>query len=257
MFLDLTQEWCVSGVPSFRASLTGLPIDEFGWPVTEMREGRAVTFGPDDIPEGADAARRVLARDNTRLFAVVPLVFAGEVIGSIGFQRIRSTRSLTEEQGFRLRLVGDMIAGAFARRGAQVSLLRSEQRFAQVVASALDGFAMTSEKGVVLEWTAQAERILGWPRGEMLGGSLGSILSQRDRATYVSVIDMHAAALKTPGKRLELAPGIATATRYRSSSRSPPSKPPNHEPLASSSATSPIANAPKWFASRRSTKSLV
>ena len=70
-----------------------------------------------------------------------------------------------------------MIAGAFARRGAQVSLLRSEQRFAQVVASALDGFAMTSEKGVVLEWTVQAERILGWPRGEMLGRSLGSILS--------------------------------------------------------------------------------
>ena len=58
--------------------------------MTEMREGRAVTFGPDDIPEGADAARRVLARDNARLFAVVPLVFAGEVIGSIGFQRIRS-----------------------------------------------------------------------------------------------------------------------------------------------------------------------
>jgi PAS domain S-box-containing protein len=203
-FFNLAQEWCGPGQVSFRESLTGLPIDEFGWPVTEIREGRAVIFGPHDIPEGAESARRVLARDNTRLLATVPLVFAGKVIGCIGFHRIRSTRTLSEEQLVRLRLVGDMIAGALARHGAQVSLEHSEQRFAQVVASALDGFAMISDKGVLLEWTAQAERILGWARGEMMGGSLPSILIERDRASVGSIADMYKRTLKIPGKRLEL-----------------------------------------------------
>jgi PAS domain S-box-containing protein len=202
-FFNLTQEWCTPGQVSFRDSLTGLPIDEFGWPVTEIREGRAVIFGPNDIPEGAESARRVLARDNTRLLATVPLVFAGKVIGCIGFHRIRSTRALSEEQMLRLRLVGDMIAGALARRGAQVSLEHSEQRFVQVVASALDGFAMISDNGVLLEWTAQAERILGWARGEMMGGSLESILTEQGRS--VGTIDeMYARSLRIPGKRLEL-----------------------------------------------------
>jgi PAS domain S-box-containing protein len=203
-FFHLAQEWCVPGLGSFRERISGLPIDDLGWPLTEIREGRAVMFDVDDAPAGTDAALHVLARDNTRFLATVPLVEGGNVIGCIGFHRLRSSRRLSEEQALRLRLVGDMIAGALARRGAQESLQQSEQRFAEVVASAQDGFAMLSEQGVVLEWTSQAERILGWPRSEMMGGLFSTLLFESDAGKAPPITALYAKALKTPGKRLEL-----------------------------------------------------
>jgi PAS domain-containing protein len=129
-----------------------------------------------DVPPDAVACKRVLASDGTRLMITVPLIVAGDVVGCIAFFRLRSPRKFSDEQHGRLRFVGGMFAGSLVRRTTERSLERAETRFTQVVASALDGFAMVSESGVILEWTQQAERILGWRRGEVLGTSLRETL---------------------------------------------------------------------------------
>lgn len=205
-YFSLSYEWCGDSVQSFRRSMSGLTIDDFGWPLTELRDGRALAFSPHEIPEHAVAAQRVLGRDGTRLMVFVPLVVAGEVIGCIGLHQTKSSPRLNERQLERLRLVGELVADAMARRSAEASLKQSEARFSKVVASALDGFVLTNDLGVVLEWTPQMERILGVPRGEMIGAPfMDRFLFENGKARlWESPRDMQEAAQKTPGKRLEL-----------------------------------------------------
>lgn len=205
-YFSLSYEWCEDTVQSFRRSMSGLTIDDFGWPLTELREGRALAFTPHEIPAHAVAAQRVLGRDGTRLMAFVPLVVAGEVIGCIGLHQTKSGRRLNERQLERLRLVGEIVADAMARRSAEVSLRQSEARFSKVVASALDGFVLTNDSGVILEWTPQMERILGIPRGEMIGAPFMErfVLDNGRARVWETPRDMHEQAHKTPGKRLEL-----------------------------------------------------
>jgi len=205
-FFALTHEWCAGGVQSFRKSMSGLTIEDFGWPLTELRKGRALAFGPREIPPDAVAAQRVLGRDGTRLMAFVPLVVAGELLGCIGLHQTRSGRLLSERQIERLRLVGEIVADAMARRSAEASLKQSEARFAQVVASALDGFVLVNEAGVILECTPQMERILGVPRGEMLGTPFADrfVVPDGARRSWDSPRDLQELAQRIPGKRLEL-----------------------------------------------------
>ena len=205
-YFQLTHEWCADGIPSFAGSASGLPIDTFGWPLTELRNGRAMVFGPEDIPPEGVNARAVLARDATRLMAIVPLIVGGEVTGCIGYFRIRVDRRLAPGQLRRLQLVGEMIASALARTTALASLQRAEARFASVIASALDGFAIVNEAGVILEWTAQADRILGWRRGEMLGTPLANIVLYENVSQPGSLTpaQLYKRAQQLAAKRLEV-----------------------------------------------------
>jgi PAS domain S-box-containing protein len=205
-FFSLAHEWCSPGIAGFARSTSGLPIDEFGWPLTELRRGRAITFGAHEMPPEAHACRGVVQRDGTKLMAFVPLVVGGEVLGCIGFHRLRSARRLSERQFQRLKLVGEIVADAMGRRSAEALLKRSEARFAKVIASALDGVALVDEAGVVLEWAPQAERILGFPRSEMLGSALSDafVLEGGRPLRTDGPRELLERAHSAPGGRLEL-----------------------------------------------------
>jgi PAS domain S-box-containing protein len=205
-FFALANEWCAPGIERFARSTTGLPIDEFGWPLTELRRGRPIIFGPNEIPADALACRSVVQRDGTKLMAFVPLVVSGEILGCIGFHRLRSGRRLSEHQFQRLKLVGEIVADAMGRRSAEALLRRSEARFAKVIASALDGVALVDETGVVLEWAPQAERLLGYPRSEMLGSPLSNVLLLEGAPGLHpdGPNDLLERAQSAPGGRLEL-----------------------------------------------------
>jgi transcriptional regulator with GAF, ATPase, and Fis domain len=115
----LRHEWCAEDVETFSRSMTGMSVDEFGWPLTELREGRSVIFGADDMPADAPAARRVLSRDGTQLLVTIPLVVDGSVVGCMGFHKIRSALRPTEHELVGLRLLGEIVANALARHRAE------------------------------------------------------------------------------------------------------------------------------------------
>src|SRR5262249_55229293 len=141
---SLAHEWCQTGIAALERSPSGLCIDEVGWPLLELREGRSMVFAPDEVPEHATVARRVLLLDGTKPVVTVPLIAAGQVVGCMCFYQTRSDARPTEQRLRRLRLVGEMAASAMLRETAEASLKRSETHFAQVVASSLDAFIMVN-----------------------------------------------------------------------------------------------------------------
>jgi len=61
-------------------------------------------------------------------------------------------------------------------RRAQETLHESEQLARNIIETALDAFVQTDEAGTILNWNSQAEKIFGWPRDEILGKDLSSLI---------------------------------------------------------------------------------
>jgi PAS domain S-box-containing protein len=187
----ITHEWCALGVSSFKAAATGLNIAQFGWPQTAVLRGELINITRDEMPTDATHARAIMERTGVRSMVLVPLSVHGDVIGHILFQSITRESRLPDELIARLRFVSDVIASALARRMADESLRESESRFTEVIAHALDGVVLLSERGAILEWTPQSERLFGIPRQEALGRSFAEVaLDPKDGATFGSADDV-------------------------------------------------------------------
>ncbi|MGZ3428614.1 MAG: GAF domain-containing protein, partial [Polyangia bacterium] len=83
--MGMQYEWCAEGVRSFRNSMSGLTIREFGWPIDEIAAGKVVNIDRKALPPGAENARRVLDRDGFATLSTVPMRIEAQVIGCVGF----------------------------------------------------------------------------------------------------------------------------------------------------------------------------
>ena len=132
-------EACAPGVDSFRKSMSGLPIAQFGWPLPQIAAGETVVIHRDALPPQATSARMVFERDRAGDFAAlatVPLVIAGTVVGCIGFFLRTAVNPLPESFIQQLRLVGEMVANALARKNAEEARRRAFDELARLKASA-------------------------------------------------------------------------------------------------------------------------
>src|SRR5713101_7762365 len=57
-----------------------------------------------------------------------------------------------------------------------LELESSEQRYRQIVETALDAFVGMDSNGLITDWNAQAETIFGWPRSDTIGQVLAQVI---------------------------------------------------------------------------------
>ena len=65
-----------------------------------------------------------------------------------------------------------------------VALLKSEERFRQVVEMAPNAMVMVNQRGAIEMVNAQAERLFGFARGEMLGQPIEMLVPERFRGNH-------------------------------------------------------------------------
>lgn len=90
---------------------------------------------------------------------------------------------------------------------AQQALRESEQLARGIVDTALDAFVQMDQNGMVSDWNAQAEKIFGWSRGEVLGENLGRlIIPENHRAAHRSGLRHFLRTSEGPvlGRRIEI-----------------------------------------------------
>jgi transcriptional regulator with GAF, ATPase, and Fis domain len=122
--MSIRYEWCADGVRSFRDSASGLTIREFGWPVSDIAAGKIVNIDRRTLPPDAVHARRVMERDGFNTLSTVPMRIEDQVIGCVNFHS-RAGRALDDTMIARIRLVGDIISGALARKRAELARRRA------------------------------------------------------------------------------------------------------------------------------------
>ena len=114
-----------------------LEAREFPWIEWRMRHGHAVSFARlDELPEEAEVDRRSFTTLGTRSFVAVPLVVGGAPVGVLAFSTLRAEREWPGELIQRLRLLGEVLANALARRQAARAVRESEERFWRMAESA-------------------------------------------------------------------------------------------------------------------------
>ncbi len=149
---------------------------------------------------GAIALAVMLARSLSR-----PLVQMTRAVE--GFARDEPAAIPTDAGGEIGRL-----AQAFARMADEVrdktaALLDSERMARGIVNSALDGFVQMDERGIIVDWNAQAQAIFGWSRAQAVGKVLGElIVPLRHRARHQEGLARYLRGGESamPGKRLQI-----------------------------------------------------
>lgn len=118
-----THEWCAPGIEPQIDRLQGHPVEAFRWSMQWLARGE-VFHVPEvsALPEEAAAERAEFEREEIKTLINVPLMEGERMTGFLGFDAVRSPRAWGESDIRLLRLAGEMIAGALARRSAEERL---------------------------------------------------------------------------------------------------------------------------------------
>ena len=85
---------------------------------------------------------------------------------------VATARPLRDESGM-LRGAVTGYATSPKQKRAHQSLVDSEQIAQAIINTALDAFVQLDETGIILEWSSQAEAMLGWTWSEAIGTNVG------------------------------------------------------------------------------------
>ena len=101
-----------------------------------------------------------------------------------------------------------LVRNVTEQKRAYQALIDSERMAQSIVDSALDAFVQTDEACVILDWSPQAEALMGWTRAEALGGGVDELVfPEAQRAVHRQWVDHF----------LSEAAGNATGGRYETS----------------------------------------
>lgn len=169
---------------------TDVPFQRFTWYADELRRGRTIVMPrlPDDLPPEATAERDYVLASGMRANLSIPLTVGGERVGVIAFGGFRYPRPWPPEVVLRLRVVGDVIGNALARRKADESLRRSEARLRRVLEAVPDALVLVRTDGTISFANGPASVAFGYSRAEVLDMPLERLVPALDRDTRAAVL---------------------------------------------------------------------
>ncbi len=103
-----------------------------------------------------------------------PMLIKGEAVGLLGLAN--KPGGFSEYDSLVASEFADIAAVALNNGRTMKSLENSEERTRLIVDTALDAVVTMDENGKISGWNRQAEAIFGWPRAEVIGRKLSSII---------------------------------------------------------------------------------
>lgn len=109
-------------------------------------------------------------------------------------------------------IVGAVVTGRDISEQVRIEqeLCDNRERLSAIVSSAMDGIVAVDAQHRVVEFNAAAEAIFGWPRAEVLGAPMESLIPPRFHATHADTVRRFAVSGAT---RRMVAPGLAWGLR--------------------------------------------
>ncbi|MFY9941303.1 MAG: sigma 54-interacting transcriptional regulator, partial [Desulfobacterales bacterium] len=145
-----------------------IPRAENPWAYRKLVErGEVVAFTRmDDVPEAPPASKQFWRQLGIRSTLTIPILLGESIDYVISINAVRNERVWPEEIIPRLKLLGEVLVNALARRDADQALRESEERLSLAVASAEAGlWILTLSSGHI--WASdQLRELLGFARDE-------------------------------------------------------------------------------------------
>ncbi|MDH7559353.1 MAG: histidine kinase dimerization/phosphoacceptor domain -containing protein [bacterium] len=169
--MSCTHEWVAEGISAEIDNLQRLPVDAFPWWMSRLRSMQNIYIPcVASLSEEAAPEKEILQAQSIQSLIVVPMVSGGELIGFLGFDSVRTQRQWPESFFVLLRVVGEMLGNAIARKRAEEQLRRTEERFRAIV-EGTQAFLMNVDlHGRITYANDAAVRALGFTKQEEVLG---------------------------------------------------------------------------------------
>ncbi|HYW32229.1 MAG TPA: ATP-binding protein [Gemmatimonas sp.] len=121
-----------------------------------------------------------------------PVWADGALAAVVCLEHIGPPRDWTDDEQAFAGSLADLLARALAARQrleAQKALLRSEERFRSMIENAADMVTIVSSDGTISYESPSVARVLGYPQGHMIGGSLFEHLHSDDCAKVTEAFE--------------------------------------------------------------------
>jgi diguanylate cyclase (GGDEF)-like protein/PAS domain S-box-containing protein len=134
-----THEWCAHGIAARMGSMNELPMDSMPWFAKRLRAGDIVYVKDvPSLPDAAAAERVLLGSYGVKTLLTIPISNYSGLYGFLGFHAVRTRRLWSKDVIGLMQLVAECFANAMERREAKRALVRSQDRYEQVMANAHD-----------------------------------------------------------------------------------------------------------------------
>ena len=168
-----THEWCRAQIEPHQERLQNLPLERFRW-IKHKLENLDIIHLPrlGDLPNSAAAERLEFDLDGIRSLICVPLLYAGEAVGFLGFDSVREEKRWPDEIISLLHIVADIFVNALERKKVDEQV----REHATLLDIAQDAVVVTDRDDKILFWNTSAQLIYGWPSSEVIGRRLSEVV---------------------------------------------------------------------------------
>ena len=112
-----TYWWARPGVPGLPRKMLSIKISP--WATGEVLAGKTVVYSnPEELPKEEVKLIQFLKSHGPKAQVMLPLQIGGVVLGALTFGKFRTPRAWSSSELQRLRIVGQVIAGALDRKRA-------------------------------------------------------------------------------------------------------------------------------------------
>jgi two-component system sensor histidine kinase/response regulator len=124
----LAREWCAAGIPARSDDGRVGNLTMFPWVYEQMLNHQAIAISSlAEFPPEAIAERAIFQRQSIESMLVVPMTHSDKVVGCLGVEVVRSSKTWTQDDINFLKLVGELIAIGCARHKAEEALLVAKE----------------------------------------------------------------------------------------------------------------------------------
>ena len=179
--LFVTHSYVAPGIPLFHEFILE---EKFPWYASKIREGEILRFTrlPDDLPADATSERQFCVQEGWKSNLTIPLKMGGSILGVVGFCSFRNYRDWPDELVDRLKLIGEILANALARKRSEQELRESERRLAATFEQAAVGIAHFEANEQWLRVNQKFCDLIGYRREELAGMTFEEITHPEDIA---------------------------------------------------------------------------
>lgn len=180
MTAKITHEWEEPGVASIAHKYQRIDMHDLAGMGGFIDRSLDYIHIPDinNYPAELESVRYILAAGDVRSVLVLPLVFENRLIGCFGYDCLTHSRSWTYEEITLLKVVGEILANAFARQDIEIKLFESEKKYRLLSENASDVIWIADlDESRFLFVSPSVEKLLGCTAEEMLNEPLGSRLT--------------------------------------------------------------------------------
>jgi len=169
----LTFEWIGDGIEPMQRKLGEIDINDIDWLVRQLSLGDPLHIPRvADIPSsppGAAAERKRLLDQGIKSLLLLPLMRGDRALRLLGLDAVRQELSWTDEDVDVLRIYGQIIMGALARKHADIIVKESEELYRTVFESTGTAMMILGEDRRILAANRGMESISGYSREELTG----------------------------------------------------------------------------------------